>query len=379
MDRQELFLLIRKYLRGTATPEEGRFVETWYREMDSGRSIDAILSAPEIEELDQRIFENISTRIGTPPAARPATTATQPSPGTPAPQPSPVTAPRRIFLRWSAAAAALLIILASGWWFRHYLHQPPAYATLSTDPGKIRKITLGDGSQIWLNAASSIRFAKDFGQTASREIFLEGEAYFEVARDEQHPFLVHTQNLTTRVLGTRFNVRAYAGNQNIEVTLLEGKVMLSAPSGTPGKKEDTLYLNPNEKALFAGEHLQRSGLTNSGNRIDSQPNTTANTRPILTKAPVINADETIAWREGGLIFDNTTLDDVINTLSHKYNIHIHADSNLLNQPVTVTISPRDSAEGALFEVTRRLRRNNGRGPGSESVQYRREGAVYFIE
>ena len=379
MDRQDLLLLISKYLRGNATPEEHRFVETWYREMDSNRSIDAILSASEIEQLEQRIFENINARIRELPATQPAPLRAVPParPSTASPRPI-----RRIV--WLTAAAVLLIVLASGWWFLRYLHPAPVYATLSTDPGKVRKITLSDGSQIWLNAASRIRFAKDFSQTASREIFLEGEAYFEVARDEQHPFLVHTQNLTTRVLGTRFNVKAYDDIQNIEVTLLEGKVMLSAPSVVPGKKEDTLYLNPNEKALFAGQHLQRSnpGLAASGKedstRIAGKPDI-AKTHPTLTKEAVVDAGRSISWREGGLIFDNASLDNVIDALSRKYNIHIHADSLLLTQPVTIIISPKDSAEGALLEITRKLRRSNGHGASGEPVQYRKEGSAYFIE
>ncbi len=371
MDRQDLLLLISKYLRGNATPEEHRFVETWYREMDSNRSIDAILSASEIEQLEQRIFENINTRIRELPATRPSIPSTT--------SPRPI---RRVV--WLTAAAVLLIVLASGWWFLRYLHPAPVYATLSTDPGKVRKITLSDGSQIWLNAASRIRFVKDFSQTASREIFLEGEAYFEVARDEQHPFLVHTQNLTTRVLGTRFNVKAYDDIQNIEVTLLEGKVMLSAPSVVPGKKEDTLYLNPNEKALFAGLHLQRSNpsLAASGKEDSTRIGGTSDsnkTHPALTKEAVADAGRSISWREGGLIFDNTSLDNVIDALSRKYNIHIHADSLLLTQPVTIIISPKDSAEGVLLEITRKLRRSNGHGASGEPVQYRKEGSAYFIE
>src|ERR1700679_2857352 len=193
MDRQDLLLLVRKYLQGSATPEEHHFVETWYGEMDANRSIDTILSASEIEHLERRIFENINTRIRATPVAQPAPVLAMPTGSTPAPVRA-IPAIRRVAIRWMAAAAVLLIVLASGWWFLRYLHPAPAYATLSTEPGKVRKITLSDGSQIWLNAASRIRFAKDFGQTASRDIFLEGEAYFEVVRDEQHPFLVHTQN-----------------------------------------------------------------------------------------------------------------------------------------------------------------------------------------
>jgi transmembrane sensor len=384
MDKKELLELVRKYLDGKASPEEKAFVEAWYREKDSDRSLESVLASSEIRQMEAELFRNIQSgiRVNTVPEAPvrslPETEVVRLAPGL----------PRRRRIRFLAAAASLIFIIAGSYILFQRLSRDgsPGFSTFSSQPGKVSKLVLADGSQVWLNADSRLKFADNFGKPGPREIFLDGEAYFEVAKDELHPFLVHAQGLTTHVLGTKFNVRAYGGLSSIEVTLLEGKVMLSARGVN---KEDTLYLAPNQKALFTRTDLHRidespaiaaaKGARAADSASKIIPSTGAATS--LTRAAADHADESAAWRNGKLIFRDMPLGDVITSLGHKYNIHIHSDSSLLNSPVNAIVQNNLSPEEALLEITRQLKRVNTRGQArsGDQVQFRMEDSVYYIE
>ncbi|MFD2554796.1 FecR family protein [Sphingobacterium tabacisoli] len=104
-----------------------------------------------------------------------------------------------------------------------FSNQRASMHTLTTPKGYDCKFTLSDGTIVWLNAESSIRFPLVFG-TSNREVELEGEAYFDVFHDAGHPFIVKSKNQSIKVLGTQFNVRAYPREQTVKTTLIEGSV-----------------------------------------------------------------------------------------------------------------------------------------------------------
>ena len=358
MDLKELETLVRKYLDGAATPEECQFMEAWFRHMDIPQSIGSTYSPEEIAKLEPEIFSKVSVDIA-------AVTLSIP----------PAQARIRRITRYAGVAAALLLMVTGVWLFyRHPANPAAQYTDLYANLGKVRKITLADGSQVWLNADSRIKFATAFGN--SREVFLEGEAYFEVAKDERHPFLVHTRNLTTRVLGTRFNVNAYSGSGSIEVTLLEGKVMLSAPS-------DTLLLAPHQRAVFMDNILaiaHRDSISNprAAGAFSGPP---VKATPVLTKLAADHDEDAAAWREGNLVFRNTPVEDIIPRLERKFSIRIQCDSALLRQQITADIGSGLNADAALLEVTRQLRRPT-QGPAylkGREVQFRVEDSVYVVE
>lgn len=373
MDKNELIRLVRKYLKGKATLEEKDFVESWYRDIDSSRSIDPVQSDPEIERLEQEIFRNINSRIGE------TAVRSLPAGGF----------RTRPLYRNIAVAASVLLLITAGWLiYRHATSGKPDYTTIYSKPGKVSKVTLSDGSLVWVNADSRLRFPTAFGRSGTREIFLEGEAYFEVAKDGNHPFLVHTQSLTTHVLGTRFNIKAFPGHTDIEVTLLEGRVMLSAPSaGTDSMKTDTLYLAPNQKAFFTGSRLNiENPVAKTGGSTADRPGMGNSRLPAIASTSLKRewtpfADESASWRDGRLIFRNTPLAAVIESLARKYNIRIQSDSSLFDSPVSANIENDLNAEEALLEVTRRLKRINmgSQGRAGDKVQIRKDGSVYYIE
>ncbi|WP_316751122.1 FecR family protein [Pedobacter gandavensis] len=147
-------------------------------------------------------------------------------------------------------AAAAVLLIAVGLLFKpmgigEQIVDLPVYMVYRTNATESKKITLADNSIIHLNPSSEFKIARDFGRQGSRTVFLEkGNAFFEVAKDPEHPFLVHSGLLTTTVLGTKFKVSHYTdqkGDLAIEVSLVEGKVAVATPQKVltqlvPGKK-----------------------------------------------------------------------------------------------------------------------------------------------
>src|ERR1700761_5048113 len=147
MDKKELISLVRRYLDGTASPEERTFVEAWYQEMDSPKPLESILTTAEIDQMEKAIFRNIEARI-----RALDTNVTAPD------APIRKIHPRR-FGRLIAAAAVILFVISGIWLFyNHGTPILPVYTTVNTQHGKVSKVTLADGSIIWLNADSKIRF-----------------------------------------------------------------------------------------------------------------------------------------------------------------------------------------------------------------------------
>ena len=166
--------------------------------------------------------------------------------------------------------------------------------------GQKSVLLLSDGTKVWLNADSRLYYSKDLDQQAVREVFLEGEAYFDVAKDAHRPFLVHASAITIRVLGTAFNVKSYEEEETIETTLVHGKVSITKE----GDADDagSLVLKPNQKAIFL------------------KKNNSLNVEEVLT-------DRTTAWRYDRLVFDETSFAEVIARLERWYNVAIHVDGD----------------------------------------------------
>jgi len=172
-------------------------------------------------------------------------------------------------LRYLKLAASWLLIFGLGsaltWWL---LVRPkekiPAIASRSievyTPLGARSMIRLADSTQIWLNAGTKITYGEDYGQK-TRSMRLIGEAYFKVAKDSLHPFIVKTEGIEIRALGTRFNVKAYPEEKTISATLEEGKIDIRTLNMT--EKDDRLLLNPKEKLIYHKETRETDKYTES--------------------------------------------------------------------------------------------------------------------
>ena len=169
------------------------------------------------------------------------------------------------------------------------LAKGPLYNTITTPRGGQYQVTLADGTKVWLNAESSIRYPTAFAGK-NREVELTGEAYFEVKGDKDKPFLVKAGQTETRVLGTHFNIMAYSDEGAVKTTLLDGAV--SMVLGT-----QSALLRPGEQ----GQYDENKG--------------SMTTRPVNTRAVV-------AWKDGYYFFDRTPVKSVMRQIARWYDVTI---------------------------------------------------------
>ena len=169
--------------------------------------------------------------------------------------------------------------------------QAGRYTTVQTPNGGQYQMRLPDGTNIWLNAASSVRFLVVFGQS-ERRVELQGEAYFEVAKDKSKPFIVTTSGQNVTVLGTHFNISSYPDDSETKTTLLEGSVKVNA-LGT------TKFIQPGEKAVLTKKSF------------DVHP---------------ADIEETMAWKNGFFRFSDEQIADVARKLSRWYNVDFVFDA-----------------------------------------------------
>ena len=161
-------------------------------------------------------------------------------------------------------------------------------------------VTLADGTRIWLNADTKIQYPKQFtGNT--REVYLSGEAFFEVARNVTRPFIIHLENGTVKVLGTSFNIRAYDNEKSIEASVASGKVAF-IPKYNTGKKEDTIFLT--------GDNKLRYLLTK---------------KQVIVESTVSRDD--IAWIGGKLVFKAMSFEEIGAELERSFGKKIVFDSD----------------------------------------------------
>lgn len=210
----------------------------------------------------------------------------------------------------------------------------PLYNTLTTAAGETYPLVLADGSKIWLNAASSIRFPATFAGN-ERKIELTGEAYFEIAHDAHRPFRIQVKQMTVDVLGTHFNINSYADEATINTTLLEGAVKINSDKGS-------MQLSPGEQSQWSP----------NGN---------------LKKVTGINTDEITAWKDGYFRFESTDLTTVLRQFSHWYGVEIIYEGNVKPRKFFGMISRSSS----LVNVLKMLNAND--------VSYRLEGKKLIVQ
>ncbi|MDP4132337.1 MAG: FecR family protein, partial [Bacteroidota bacterium] len=236
--------------------------------------------------------------------------------------------PDRKYLRWvfsSSVAAAVLVsfVLYYPGGNIKKTYQGIAQNTVSTKPGSKSKIQLPDGTEVWLNADSKITYNENF-LGASREVQLTGEAYFNVAKDKAHPFIIHTHSIDLKVLGTAFNVRSYANERNTETSLICGSLEVTLRDN-PDKK---IILKPNEKLMVQNDDFSlargKTGQDRPAPEI-ADPERKEGTTMILGKVHFEKKDslpvETL-WVKNKLAFDNETLENVALKIERWYDVKI---------------------------------------------------------
>lgn len=199
-----------------------------------------------------------------------------------------------VFIATLRLAATLLLFISAGWVLYQSrssirdLIEPVSYRNITTAKGRKVTVNLPDGSVVILNQESKLTYSNRFNEQL-REVSLYGEAFFKVKKDKARPFIVHSGKLTTKVLGTSFNIEAYPFSNKIAVALITGKIWIQAKSSS--RKDVNIILNPNQALsydILSGE---------------------------TEKQNVSNAENFIAWKDGKIKFFNTRLEEAVRRLN----------------------------------------------------------------
>lgn len=202
------------------------------------------------------------------------------------------------YKNWAVAASLVFLIGLSLFFYQSA--SAVENRQYATKLGERSKITLSDGTQIWLNAGSLLKYPKDFkGDT--REVYLTGEAFFDVAKDKKHPFIIHTDKMDTKVLGTSFNVQAYPDQTTQEVSVLTGRVNVKSTV-----TEENVYVTPGQKVVFKSKN----------NKLQAFKDIPMNSISL--------------WRKNIIVFEDTPLTEVVATINRNYNVAIEIKNKNLN-------------------------------------------------
>ncbi|SDC03073.1 FecR family protein [Niabella drilacis] len=235
--------------------------------------------------------------------------------------------------RWMAAAAVFFILITGALFY--VLMNPPrqsrkAANVIATSKGSRTNLILPDGSKVWVNADTRLTYDHEFG-AKTRSVYLSGEAYFEVAKDKVHPFIVHTQLMDIKAVGTAFNVRSYKDETNAQATLMEGAVEVAFKRKGTGK----ILLKPMEKVVV------RSTMPASAGEKDLPEIAVIKVNYDSLEAA---APET-RWLKNRLVFNQERLETIVKSLDRYYGCTIRVkDTVLLNRRLSGTFQDESLSE-----------------------------------
>jgi transmembrane sensor len=273
MSKNDIEELLNRYTKGEASAEETERVETWLNNTGDTNSEWQQMDKPDKDKWLSGLFTEIEETISEPKVV--------------------VMPPRKTLWRSIAAVAALLAISFTVYleWsvIQSKLHTVQL-TTLNVSANQKKQITLADGSRVWVNAGSELKYPKDFTGT-TREVYLSGEAYFDVKHDATKPFIIHTGKVITTVLGTAFNIKEDKNLHTIVVTVTRGKVSVANGDQPLG------IITPNQQISFNivnEEHFQKD----------------------------IDAKQVIAWQESDIRFEDITFADAAAQLQQRFKVKI---------------------------------------------------------
>lgn len=223
-----------------------------------------------------------------------------------------------VMASWMTKAAAILLMPVLT--FLLYILYDPSFISSKKNNSELDSIEviasagartivqLSDGTEVNLNYGSKIKYPRNFiGDT--RELRLSGEGFFNVSHDPRHPFIVKTKRVNIKALGTKFNVLTYPGNDKVETTLIEGKVILEQPNENG--------ITKSIGSLIPGEHVNYNSTTGE---ISSTQG---------------NVEKYVAWKDGILFFDNAAISDVAERIGRMYNVEIIVSDKIKDYTYTV--------------------------------------------
>ncbi|MBN2611735.1 MAG: FecR family protein [Bacteroidales bacterium] len=251
---------------------------------------------------------------------------------------------RRAAVALSGLAASILLVLGIYTIMQvrqvSQLKNNPGFTHVFSPRGQRTSLLLPDNTKVWLNGESSLRYSANYNKT-QREVYLDGEAFFEVSRDESRPFLVNTTEIKVKVYGTSFNIKAFPNEKFIETTLIKGKLSVT-PIKKAGKPSHEIYLKPKEKCIYqkasgdiSQEKIIEEPTDSKTKQEDFQKAEKILPEPRITIERNINAEQEELWKNGKLIFRNEAFEQLAVKIERWYDVKIHfEDENLKSYKFT---------------------------------------------
>lgn len=306
-------ILFQKFVDGTCTQQEFNELMDLLRDNQQEESVRAML---------QKIYGQVEQTL-------PSYTYVDASGSLLPEQPlQPEMPPKRIVRGHFRLAAAATILLAASLFTWMLLKQSDSVqhpklaqpVTRTTEKKEQKHLILSDGTQVWLNAASELTYPTSF-DGKSREVYLKGEAFFDVKHAEKIPFLIHTGNVVTTVLGTAFNIRAYPDQQDIRVEVKRGKVQVS--------KADKVMAT-----LTQGQAVQVAAVKQEEAEVKN-----------------VKEAEVAEWTEGKLHYHDQSLKEILQDLERHFNAEIVVENEgLLKEQLNTTLNKNAGLQKALENI-----------------------------
>lgn len=306
------FEMVIKDLVGDITPQEGQELQNIMREDTvSARQYDVFRTYWAQNHTDyidgRRLFENVQSKIN----------ELEKEAGTPVMQAMmrPVRNTGRV--RWMAAAASLALLISAG--ATYYIYQRGSMMQKVTAKGQKSTFIMEDGTRVTLNADSKLAYSEDFA-TKNREVYLTGEAFFDVHADPQKPFIIHTSKMDIKVLGTAFNVKSYPDEASSEATLIKGAIEVTV-TDNPSEK---IILKPSQKLVLTNFDSTRRKAVSIKDLTPNVPSV-----PSVTSMTYLNdkRDSSVvmetSWLQNKLVFQDEDFGTLAKRMERYYNISIH--------------------------------------------------------
>ena len=304
MDKHYFIKLLHKYQQGNVTKEEQQFLESYYNLFQNEPDVLDLLSIEQKNEFKDDIKGNIWDNISK---------EEQPS--------HRIRFINKRFIRMAAAAIFMGFITSLFFLFNgSSKKQVTVKTSLSVQHLENRVIFLPDGSTVILSPGSKLNYPSSFDGLAKREVFLKGQAFFDIKHNATRPFIVHTGKLATIVLGTAFNIKAIPGEKDITVTVTRGRVKVSNENKILG------IITPNQQITY-------------------------NKKKVSSIMKIVDSDSYLNWKEQDLLFDNLTVAEAAKLLEERYKVKITIrDESIGSKRFTASFPKNESFEQALKSI-----------------------------
>lgn len=303
MDKHYFIRLLRKYLEDEATEAERQMVNEYYDLFEREPDVLNLLSDQEREKLRElirgQIWQNIEKQEQSQYKLRSV---------------------NNWYRRVAAAAAILILFALPVFFFNRQTSEKQEVSSLVNQQKENHFILLPDGSKVVLSPGSKLDYPASFEGFSRREVYLEGQAFFDIRKNETQPFVVHTDNLETLVLGTAFNINAFRGEGNITVTVKRGKVQVSNEGKVLG------VVTPDEQIVY-------------------------NKREAKAVQNTVDPNIYINWKDEDVFFDNLPVTEAAKFLEEKFNVRISiVDETIGSKYFTTTFTNKQTLEQALKSI-----------------------------